>query len=91
MSTPTTTGMAREAAMAVEGDHTLAVKARLVLQLAVAALVVYLFKIEGDGFLRVFLLATVGFVINMALPLAQRLPFFVALSFAGVFAVFGLA
>ncbi len=58
------------------------------LQLGLAALVVYLYGIENAAFLQVFLLATVGFAINAALPLAYRLPFFTMLSMAGAFLVF---
>jgi D-alanyl-lipoteichoic acid acyltransferase DltB (MBOAT superfamily) len=59
------------------------------LQLALAAAVVYLYRIEGDAFFRVFLLAAVGFAVNAVLPLAYRLPFFVGLSLAGTALVFG--
>lgn len=61
------------------------------LQLAVAAMVVYLYRIENDAFFRIFLLATVGFAINAVLPLAYRLPFFTLLSIGGAFIVFNPA
>ncbi len=57
-------------------------------QLVLAALVVHLYGIESTTFLRVFILATAGFAINVVLPLRYRLLFFVLLSFAGVFLVF---
>ena len=63
--------------------------AQVFLQLALAAAVVYLYRIEGDAFFRVFLLAAVGFAVNAVLPLAYRLPFFVGLSLAGTALVFG--
>jgi D-alanyl-lipoteichoic acid acyltransferase DltB (MBOAT superfamily) len=63
----------------------------LVAQLALAALVVYLYAIEGAAFLRLFLLATAGFAINLVLPMAYRLPFFVALSLVGAAVFLGVA
>jgi D-alanyl-lipoteichoic acid acyltransferase DltB (MBOAT superfamily) len=63
----------------------------LVAQLSLAALVVYLYAIEGPAFLRLFLLATAGFAINLVLPIAYRLPFFVALSVAGAALFLGVA
>jgi hypothetical protein len=59
------------------------------LQLALATAVVYLYHIENPAFERVFVLAVAGFAINLAVPMAYRLRFFVALSLAGVFVVFG--
>ena len=61
----------------------------LLTQLALAALVVWIYAIEGTTFFRVFVLASVGFAINLALPLQHRLPFFVGLSLVGAVAVFG--
>lgn len=63
----------------------------LIGQLALAALVVYLYSIEGPVFLRLFILTTAGFAVNLVLPLKYRLPFFVALSLSGAVVVFGLA
>lgn len=63
----------------------------LVGQLLLAAAVVYLYAVEGAAFLRLFLLATAGFAVNLVLPLAYRLPFFVGLSLAGAVVVFGIA
>ncbi|HET7218514.1 MAG TPA: hypothetical protein VFJ02_10725 [Vicinamibacterales bacterium] len=59
-------------------------------QLLLAALVVHVYAIEGAAFERVFALAAVGFVVNLTLPMAMRLPFFVALSGAGALLVFGV-
>ncbi len=60
----------------------------LILQLVLAGLVVYFYEIEGPAFLRLFVLASAGFVVNLLLPVAWRLPFFVLLSLFGVFLVF---
>lgn len=61
------------------------------LQLALAMLVVHLYDIEGDTFRKVMYLVAGGFVVNLLLPLAWRLRFFVGLSLAGIFVVFGLS
>jgi D-alanyl-lipoteichoic acid acyltransferase DltB (MBOAT superfamily) len=61
---------------------------RVVLQLVLATLVIYLYRIEGDAFLRLFGFAVAGFVVHAALPIAYRLPFFVGLSLAGTLIVF---
>ena len=53
--------------------------------------VVHLYDIEGDTFRKVMYLVAGGFVVNLLLPLAWRLRFFVALSLAGIFVVFGLS
>lgn len=58
-------------------------------ELVLAGLVVYLYAIEGPAFLRLFILVTAGFAINLVLPLKHRLPFFVGLSLAGAALVFG--
>jgi D-alanyl-lipoteichoic acid acyltransferase DltB (MBOAT superfamily) len=63
----------------------------LLAQLVLAAVVVYLYQIENPAFRRLFLLATAGFAINLAVPLAYRLRFFVLLSLLGIVAVFGPA
>lgn len=60
----------------------------VLLQLGLAALVVYLYRVENPSFLKVFLLATAGFAVNAFLPLALRLPFFTLLSMGGAFLVF---
>ncbi len=59
-------------------------------QLALMVVVVHLYDIEGDVFRKVTYLVAGGVVVNMALPLVWRLRFFVALSLAGLFWVFGL-
>jgi hypothetical protein len=59
-------------------------------QLAIAVLVAYLYRIEGVEFLKVFALASCGFVVQLFLPARLRLEFFVLLSLTGVFVVFSL-
>jgi D-alanyl-lipoteichoic acid acyltransferase DltB (MBOAT superfamily) len=63
----------------------------LLAQLFLALAVVYLYKIEGSAFLNVFGLAVAGFAVNLVLPLAYRLQFFVGLSLVGAVVVFGVA
>jgi D-alanyl-lipoteichoic acid acyltransferase DltB (MBOAT superfamily) len=58
-------------------------------QLALAAVVVRLYAIEGPAFFRLFILATAGFAINLVLPLKYRLPFFLGLSLAGAWVMLG--
>jgi hypothetical protein len=60
-------------------------------QLALVVLVVHLYDIEGDTFRKVTYLTAGGFAINLLLPLAWRLKFFVTLSIAAILWVFGLA
>lgn len=60
----------------------------LLLPFAVWALALY--QIEGgETLIKVMALAVGGFIVSAVLPLAARLPFFVLLSAAGVFVVFG--
>jgi D-alanyl-lipoteichoic acid acyltransferase DltB (MBOAT superfamily) len=70
---------------------TLARNGLTIVQLALAVVVVRLYDIEGETFRKVMYLVAGGFVVNMLLPLAWRLRFFVALSLAGLFWVFGVA
>jgi len=63
----------------------------LAAQLLLAGLVVYAYDIEGPTFLRLFVLAAGGFAVSLFLRVRWRLPFFVLLSLAGVFLVFGAA
>ena len=63
----------------------------LVLQLGLVLLVVYQYQIESRTFFTVLALAVAGFPIHAMLPAKHRMPFFVALSFAGIGLVFGLA
>jgi len=61
----------------------------ILLQLALAALVIRQFQLENRSFYHVFLLAVVAFPIHAVLPLKLRMPFFAALSLAGIGLVFG--
>ena len=58
-------------------------------QFVLILLVMQRFDIQTSGFHRVFYLAVPGFVINQFLPRRWRLPFFAALSIAGIFIVLG--
>jgi alginate O-acetyltransferase complex protein AlgI len=84
LSSPIADRAARPAAWPAISRHTL-----VVVQLLLAVLVVHIYAIEGAAFERVFGLAAAGFVVNLALPMQMRLPFFVALSGAGAVLVFG--
>jgi D-alanyl-lipoteichoic acid acyltransferase DltB (MBOAT superfamily) len=60
------------------------------LQVALVVLLIRAFRIEeAFGFVTIAPLLLVGFLVNAWLPLRFRLPFFVALTFAAVFLVFG--
>lgn len=58
-------------------------------QLLLLGLVIRYFQIESQSFFRIFLLSAAGFVVHALLPLRWRLPFFAALSVAGLGLVFG--
>lgn len=70
---------------------TVSIFAALLLQLALLALVIRQFNVESEAFYRVSVLAFAGFVVHSALPLRFRMPFFLALSLAAIWLVFGLA
>src|SRR5579864_3281414 len=59
-------------------------------QLVLVAVVIRQFEIESSAFLRIALLAFVGFAVHAVLPLRYRLPFFVLLSFTGIWLILGL-
>jgi len=59
-------------------------------QLGLLMLVLRQFQIESAAFLRLSLLAFAGFAVHAVLPLRYRLPFFLALSLAGIALVLGL-
>jgi D-alanyl-lipoteichoic acid acyltransferase DltB (MBOAT superfamily) len=59
-------------------------------QLGLLTLALRQFQIEGAAFLRLWLLALAGFAIHSFLPLRFRLPFFLALSLAGIGLVLGV-
>jgi D-alanyl-lipoteichoic acid acyltransferase DltB (MBOAT superfamily) len=60
-------------------------------QLTLFVAIVYLFSIESRAFLHLSLLTLGGFLVHQVLPLALRLPFFLALSFGGIVLVMGPA
>ena len=53
-------------------------------QLGIVTIVLRQFQIESAAFLRLALLAFAGFAVHALLPLRYRLPFFLALSLAGI-------
>ena len=59
------------------------------LQLGLLALIIRQFSLESAAFYSVTLLTFSGFVIHALLPLRYRMPFFVVLSLAAVWTVFG--
>ena len=61
------------------------------LQLGLVMWGLYLFQIESSsGFLRLIPLIFGGFIVNALLPMALRRPFFVLLSLAAIYIIFGL-
>ncbi|MEP6997526.1 MAG: hypothetical protein ABI900_07750 [Betaproteobacteria bacterium] len=56
----------------------------ILLQLGLLALLLRQFQIESAAFIRLALLAFCGFAVHALLPLRYRLPFFLALSLAGI-------
>jgi len=64
--------------------------AGLTLQLALAVGVIWFLQIEGEGFRRLSLLILGGFVVHALLPMAWRLPAFLALSLGGIPLVLGV-
>jgi hypothetical protein len=62
----------------------------LAFQLGLAIIVIYQFEIESRAFLYLSILTFFGFAVHYHLPLAARLPFFLALSLAGIALVFGI-
>ncbi|MEP6619271.1 MAG: hypothetical protein ABJE47_08150 [bacterium] len=61
----------------------------ILLQLALAALVIRQFELENRTFFNVFLLSAVAFPVHALLPARYRLSFFAAVSLGGIFLVFG--
>ena len=78
--------------MASEAVHTrlsLPRFALLCVQLGLLTLIIRQFQIESAAFVRVAILAFVGFAVHALLPMRFRLPFFVVLSLGAIFMVFG--
>ena len=63
----------------------------ILVQLGLLFLLLRQFQIESGAFLRLAMLAFAGFAVHAWLPLAWRLPFFAALSLAGIALVMGTA
>jgi D-alanyl-lipoteichoic acid acyltransferase DltB (MBOAT superfamily) len=63
----------------------------VLVQLGLLTLVLRQFQIEGGAFIRLALLAFAGFAVHAWLPVRYRLPFFLALSLAGIVLVLGVA
>jgi D-alanyl-lipoteichoic acid acyltransferase DltB (MBOAT superfamily) len=85
---PTYSGAERPARTAVQWRE-LEKIAPVLLQLALAALVIRQFHLENRSLFQVFLLAAVAFPIHALLELRYRLPFFAALSLGTIGLVFG--
>jgi alginate O-acetyltransferase complex protein AlgI len=81
----------RVGALAQRDTLSLAEFAFVAAQLALLAVVIRQFQIESSAFLRIALLAFAGFAVHAVLPLRYRLPFFVLLSFIGIWLILGLA
>ena len=62
----------------------------IMLQLGLVAVVIKRYNLENPAFLQLMLLAIAGFAVNYFLPLAARLPFFLALSIASIVMVLGV-
>ena len=62
----------------------------VIVQLGLLALVIHQFQIESVVFFRLALLAFTGFIVHAFLPFRIRLPFFLALSLAGIGLVLGV-
>jgi len=71
------------------GEVSLARYGILLLELGLFLVLVYGFDLESRAFLHLGILAFGGFAVHYFLPRRARLPFFVLLSVAGVYLVFG--
>src|SRR5215203_4279413 len=63
--------------------------AAILLQLVLLTIVIKRYNLESPAFFRITLLAAGGFAVHYFLPLAYRMPFFLALSLAGIVMVMG--
>jgi hypothetical protein len=63
--------------------------AAIVLQLGLLAILIKRYNLESPAFFQLTVLAFAGFIVHYFLPLAYRLPFFLALSIAGIVMVLG--
>ena len=62
----------------------------IALQFGLLTVIVYQFALVNRSFLDLCILALFGFLVHASLPLSLRLPFFVALSGAGIVLVLGM-
>lgn len=62
----------------------------ILFQLGLVTLLLRQFQIESAAFIRLALLAFIGFAVHALLPLRHRLPFFLALSLAGIITTMGI-
>src|SRR5215213_4088144 len=65
--------------------------AAIMLQLALLAVLIKRYELESPAFFDLTLLTFAGFAIHYFLPMAYRLPFFLALSVASIVMVLGVA
>src|SRR5829696_7374798 len=56
----------------------------LVVQLFLLAVLIYRFNLESPAFVQLIWMTFAGFVVHFFLPIAYRLPFFLALSLAAI-------
>jgi D-alanyl-lipoteichoic acid acyltransferase DltB (MBOAT superfamily) len=63
--------------------------AAILLQLLLLAIVIKRFNLENPAVFRVMVLALAGFVVHSFLPMAYRLPFFLALSLGAIVLILG--
>jgi lysophospholipase L1-like esterase len=63
----------------------------VVVQVGLCALVVWTYELQSKAFLKITLLTFGGFAVHHLLPLGLRMPFFAALSLAGIGWVLGVA
>src|SRR5829696_3259493 len=63
--------------------------AAILLQFVLLTIVIKRYNLESPAFFRITLLAVGGFAVHYFLPLAYRMPFFLALSLAGIVMVIG--
>ena len=86
----TTGNSASQTSVSISPAFSLSACISVCIQLAIVLGILRLFQLEADtGLSKVFPLLFGGFMIHAWLPMAYRLPFFVGLSFAAVFVLFG--
>ncbi len=84
-------GATKDLRIALVGSIKLAMPlAGFALQVALLATIIRQFRVENAAFFQVTVLAFSGFIIHALLPLRYRMAFFLALSLAAVWLVFGV-